>query len=114
MLPPPSGASANLSGTVPAVHPGRGWQRDPAGGAEMNACDATRVLVPGVLVGAIVASMAGSDLAGWAAALLTMGVLIASRRMRGTGAACAVPPTDPPPSPATRSIEPSDDLPSPT
>jgi MYXO-CTERM domain-containing protein len=80
----------------------------------MTVCGATRLLVPGVLVGATVTSVTGSEPAAWAAAALTVGALLATQRRRGAGAACAIPPTGAAPRPAPSPIEPSDDIPSPT
>jgi hypothetical protein len=58
----------------------------------MNTCAATRVLVPGSLVGLGVASVAGNDLYGWIVGALTVGGLVFLRRLRGTAATCTVAP----------------------
>ena len=60
--------------------------------ALMDACSATRLLVPSFLVGMSVSSIAGSDLLGWIAAAFTIAGVIAVRRVRGTASACTVEP----------------------
>jgi hypothetical protein len=62
----------------------------------MDACSATRLLVPSFLVGMSVSSIAGSDLLGWTAGAVTVVGVIAVRRVRGTASACTV---EPPPRP---------------
>lgn len=58
----------------------------------MNVCAATRLVVPGSLVGLGVASVTGNDLRGWIAGALTVGGLVVVRRFRGTAATCALAP----------------------
>jgi hypothetical protein len=82
-------------------------------GLTMDACGATRLLVPGFLIGVGVSSVTGSDVIGWAAVALTVGVLVAVRRIRVTGASCAIAPTDVPLHPAGRPTEPVTDTSSP-
>ncbi len=57
----------------------------------MNTCAATRLLIPAFFVGLIVSTLAGSDLAGWAAAAVTAGLLFMVGRARGTTTTCALP-----------------------
>lgn len=71
----------------------------------MNACGATRLLVPGVLIGLGVSSVTGSDLIGWAVLALALGALVVVRRIRGIAASCAVAPPDVAPRPAERPVE---------
>ena len=58
----------------------------------MNICAATRLLVPGFLVGLGVSSVAGNDRYGWIAAALTLGGLAMVQRLRGTAATCPLAP----------------------
>ena len=58
----------------------------------MNICAATRLLVPGSLVGLAVASVTGNDLHGWIAVALTVGGLVIVGRLRGAAATCALAP----------------------
>lgn len=55
-------------------------------------CGVTRLLVIGFLIGTVVSSLTGSDLAGWVAALLATAALAGVQRVRG-GPACPVPAT---------------------
>ena len=55
-------------------------------------CGATRLLVPAFLVGVGVSSLTGSDLDGWLAAALTVAVLVAVQKVRGTAASCPISP----------------------
>ncbi len=71
-------------------------------GLTVDTCRATRLLVPGFLIGVFVSSVSGSDAVGWAAAALTVGVLLAVQRMRHTGASCAIEPPQVPSRPAAR------------
>ncbi|MCU0270380.1 MAG: hypothetical protein MUF83_17280 [Acidimicrobiales bacterium] len=57
----------------------------------MNVCGATRLLVPATLVGLAVATVTGSDLYGWIAAILAGVVLFAIPALRGAGGSCPVP-----------------------
>lgn len=59
-------------------------------GLIVDTCGATRLLVPGFLIGLSVSSVAGSDLLGWIAGAVTVAVLIVVQRFRGTGSACAI------------------------
>lgn len=83
-------------------------------GLTVDACGATRLLVPGFLIGVGVSSVTGSDAIGWAAVALVVGVLVAVRRIRGTAASCAVAPADVPLHPAVRPTEPVTDASSPS
>lgn len=58
-------------------------------------CSVTRTLVPAFFVAFAVASLTANDALGWAAAAVTAIALVASRRIRGTEATCALP-TPPP------------------
>lgn len=82
-------------------------------GLTMDACGATRLLVPGFLIGVGVSSVTGSDVIGWAAVALTVGVLVAVRRIRVTGASCAITPPDVPLRPAVPPTEAATDTSSP-
>ena len=75
----------------------------------MDACGVTRLLVPGFLVGVGASSVTGSDLIGWAAAVLAVTVLLASRRTRGIGAACALARPDAALHPDAHPIQPTTD-----
>jgi mannose/fructose/N-acetylgalactosamine-specific phosphotransferase system component IIC len=58
-----------------------------------NLCGWTSVIVPAFFVGFAVATVAGSDVVGWIAALV-VGVAIAAYQVRsGRSATCALPPT---------------------
>lgn len=80
----------------------------------MDACGVTRLLVPGFLLGVGVSSVTGSDLIGWAAVALPVGVLVAVRRICIIGASCAIAPPDAPLRPAVRPTEPVADTSSPS
>ncbi len=56
----------------------------------VDTCRATRLLIPGFLVGLSVSAVAGSDLVGWIAAAVIVAVLMVVQRFRGTGSACAI------------------------
>ena len=57
----------------------------------MNVCGWTSVLVPAFFAGFAIASMFGSDLAGWVAALV-VGLAVAAYQARsGETASCALP-----------------------
>jgi len=58
----------------------------------MSTCAATRLLVPALLVGLGVSSVARNDLYGWIAAALTVAALAIVQRVRGTAATCGLPP----------------------
>jgi hypothetical protein len=58
----------------------------------MNMCGMTRLLIPAFLVGLAVATFVGNDLYGWIAAGVTVGILAAVHRVRGTSQMCAISP----------------------
>lgn len=57
-------------------------------------CGLTRLLLVGFVIGTVVSSVTGSELAGWLAALVGAAVVATVQRARGT-AACAVQPPPP-------------------
>ena len=58
----------------------------------MNLCGTTRLLIPAYLVGLAVATFVGNGLYGWIAAGLTVGILGAVQKVRGTNQTCAISP----------------------
>jgi len=58
----------------------------------MNTCGVTRLLVPAFLMGLAVATFVGNDVYGWIAAGLTVGILAAAQKVRGTKQTCAISP----------------------
>ncbi len=76
-------------------------------GLIVDTCRATRLLVPGFLVGIGVSSVAGNDLLGWIAAAAVVAVLLVVQRVRGTATACAIRVTDEPTHDAAASNEPA-------
>lgn len=62
-------------------------------------CGLTRFLLLGFALAIVVSSVTGSDVYGWAAALIGVAALAVAQRVRGTAAACAVRPA---PVPARR------------
>jgi hypothetical protein len=67
-------------------------------------CGATRLLFPAFLVGVSVSTLSSNDLLGWAAAALTVAVLVAVQKLRGTSPSCAIRGAD---APAERASEPA-------
>jgi hypothetical protein len=67
----------------------------------MNVCGVTRLLVPASSVGLAVATIAGRDVYGLIAALVTAGAVYGFGRIRGTSPACALPGAALPAPPAT-------------
>lgn len=64
-------------------------------GPNLNVCGVTRTLVPAFFVAFAVASLTASDALGWAAAAVTAIAIVASRRIRGAEATCALPAPPP-------------------
>jgi hypothetical protein len=56
----------------------------------MNTCGLARLFGVAWLVGFVVSSLAGSSTSGWVAGLVTLAVMAAARRARGTGSSCAI------------------------
>lgn len=67
----------------------------------LDACGASRLLLAGFVAGTLVSSLTGSDLAGWAAAALAVGLITVLRRVRGTSTSCPIPPAVRSPVPGT-------------
>jgi hypothetical protein len=57
----------------------------------MNPCGATRVLIPGFMVGVAVSTFTGNDLLAWVAAAVTITVVAVIQRIRGATTSCAIP-----------------------
>lgn len=84
MFLPRSGASAAMLRRVQRRRVARGLFGAPVRLiAEVNSCAAARLLVPAGLIGLVVATVTGVDLAGWIVAALTVVVLVVLERLSG-------------------------------
>jgi hypothetical protein len=57
----------------------------------MSPCGASRVLVPGLVVGVLVSTLLGNDAMAWVAAIVAMAATALVQRARGRSTSCAVP-----------------------
>jgi hypothetical protein len=57
----------------------------------MSPCGATRVLLPGFMVGVVVSTFTGNDPLAWVAAAVTIALVAVVRRVRGATTSCALP-----------------------
>lgn len=57
----------------------------------MSPCGASRVLLPGFVVGVLVSTLLGNDALAWVAAALTIAATAVVQRLRGRTTSCALP-----------------------